>query len=95
MDVGKDVPNHYKSEFALSILISLFIVLELNMKIFFIVLQKVFEKTNSPPFLVKLLSHIQLSYSIYYQRDCLVTLVILRGGSTSCPMGALAPTQFF
>ena len=30
MDVGKDVSNHYKSEFALSILISLFIVLELN-----------------------------------------------------------------
>ena len=30
MDVGKGVPNHYKSEFALSIPISLFIVLELS-----------------------------------------------------------------
>ena len=30
MDVGKGVPNHYKSELALSIPISLFIVLELS-----------------------------------------------------------------
>ena len=30
MDVGKGVPHHYKSEFALSIPISLFIVLGLS-----------------------------------------------------------------
>ena len=30
MDIGKGVSNHYKSEFALSIPISLFIVLELS-----------------------------------------------------------------
>ena len=30
VDVGKDVSNHYKSKFAFSILISLFIVLELS-----------------------------------------------------------------
>ena len=30
VDVGKGVPNYYKSEFALSILISLFIVLDLS-----------------------------------------------------------------
>ena len=46
MDVGKGVPNHYKSEFALSISISLFIVLELNLR-FLIVVQKVFEQTNA------------------------------------------------
>ena len=30
VDVGKGMPNHNKSDFALSIIISLFIVLELN-----------------------------------------------------------------
>ena len=30
VDVGKGVPNHYKSKFALSIHISLFIALELS-----------------------------------------------------------------
>ena len=30
VDIGKGVPNHYKYDFALSIIISLFIVLELN-----------------------------------------------------------------
>ena len=40
VDVCKGGLNHYKSEFSLSILIYLFIVLEL------IILQNVFKKTN-------------------------------------------------
>ena len=59
------MPNHYKFEFVLSIPISLFIVLELNIR-FFIVVQNDFEKTNSPPLLVRLLSHIQLSIMYAY-----------------------------
>ena len=47
--MGKGVSNHCKSEFSVSILISLFIILELNLR-FLIVLQKVFKKTNSPPY---------------------------------------------
>ena len=30
VDIGNGVPNHYKSEFSISIIMHLFIVLELN-----------------------------------------------------------------
>ena len=55
MDVGKVVPNHYKFGFCFlyPYLFNLLLLCE-----------KVFEKTNSPPLLVKLLSHIESSIGI-------------------------------
>ena len=45
MDVGKEVPNHYKSEFEFSTFIS-FLYLFLCI---YCCVEKVFEKPNSPP----------------------------------------------
>ena len=65
MDVSKVVPNHYKfGFFFLYLYLFNFIVIVFKLKIYCYCAKKVFEKTNSPPFLVRLLSHIESSIGI-------------------------------
>ena len=58
MDVGKVVPNHYKSGFCFLYPYFFYLLL---------LIEKNLEKTNSPPLLIRLLSHGELSIIIIYQ----------------------------